>query len=306
MKNINNINFNSLKAGLDKTRSKLVKRISETFSSRAYCDEELLEKIEEILITSDIGFNLTKNIIAKTRLALCKEKDRNEKIFMNLLKKELTEILICHCNDNTFEKIAKYRPYIILIVGVNGVGKTTTIGKLANIYKQSSLEVLICSADTFRAAANEQISIWAQRADVEIIYNKSGTDPSSVVYDTLNVAKRKNIDIVLIDTAGRLHTNSNLMFELKKIQTVMNRVLDYAPNEVFLVLDATNGQNSIQQLIQFNKFIPVTGLIITKLDGTAKGGVIFQICEENNIPIKYIGVGENIEDLQNFNSELFS
>ncbi len=193
----------------------------------------------------------------------------------------------------------------MLIVGVNGAGKTTTIGKLAYNFKSAGLKVVIGAADTFRAAANEQLEVWAERAGVDIVQRKSGSDPSSVAFDTLNVAKTSGADIVLIDTAGRLHTKSNLMEELKKIRKVLSKVLDYAPNEVLLVIDGNTGQNALVQAREFSKYTELSGLVVTKLDGTAKGGVIFQLCSDQNIPVRFIGVGEKIDDLQNFDPDSF-
>ena len=203
------------------------------------------------------------------------------------------------------DEIAANKPYVILIVGVNGAGKTTTIGKLARNFKQSGFKVIIGSADTFRAAANEQLEVWAKRAGVDIVQRDPGSDPSSVVFDTLNVAKSKNADVVLIDTAGRLHTKNNLMNELLKIRKVITQVVNTAPNEVFLVVDGNTGQNAIIQAHEFSKVTELSGLIVTKLDGTAKGGVIFQICSELKIPVKFIGVGEQIDDLQTFEPHTF-
>ena len=207
-----------------------------------------------------------------------------------------------HSNGNDIEK---YKPYVILIVGVNGAGKTTTIGKLAHNFKKSGLRVIVGAADTFRAAANEQLDIWAERAGVEIVQKGKGADPSSVAFDTIQRAVKEKYDVVLIDTAGRLHNKANLMEELNKIRRVAGKVVDYAPNETLLVLDGTTGQNALIQAEEFSKVTNISGLIITKLDGTAKGGVVFQICAKQKIPVKYIGVGETIDDLQTFDPGLF-
>ncbi|MCX6150198.1 MAG: signal recognition particle-docking protein FtsY [Ignavibacteriales bacterium] len=300
-----NLNFEKLKEGLSRTREKLVNRITETITGKAKLDEELLDEIEEILLTSDVGYDTTLKIIDNTRTKLKTESDRSKTKIISIIKNEMIGILENNSKYSIDFELEKYKPYIILVVGVNGVGKTTTVGKLAYNFKQSGLNVLIASADTFRAAANEQLEIWANRANVEIIQKASGADPSSVAYEALELAKKKNIDVVIIDTAGRLHTKHNLMEELKKIKKVMKKIFDYAPNETFLVLDGTTGQNSLLQSKYFNEATEISGLILTKLDGTAKGGVIFQICSIQKIPVKYIGVGETINDLQNFDPKSF-
>lgn len=305
MKLFKNVNFEKLKSGLNKTRDKIVNRINETLSGKAKIDEETLEELEEILITSDIGYETAMNLIEKTRVALREQKE-SERNVLDTIQSELANILDSYTPDSTeFEKIDNFKPFVILVVGVNGTGKTTTVGELAYIYKQAGLDVVIGSADTFRAAANEQLDIWADRAGVELVQREAGADPASVAYDTLNTAKRQNADVVLIDTAGRLHTKNNLMSELQKIKKVISKVIDYAPNEVFLVVDGNTGQNALIQAQEFAKFTDITGIIVTKLDGTAKGGVIFQICSEQDIPIRYIGVGEGIDDLQTFDSQKF-
>jgi fused signal recognition particle receptor len=306
MKLFKNLNFDKLKGGLSKTREKIFTSISETISGKAKLDEEILDDLEEILITSDIGMDTSEKIIEATREFLKGEKDRTEENVINVIKNELVYTLEEN-NDGVseFSRLDNYKPYVILIVGINGAGKTTTIGKLAHNYKKVGLEVVIGSADTFRAAANEQLEIWANRAGVEVVQREHGADPSSVAFETLTAAKQKNADIVIIDTAGRLHTKNNLMEELKKIKKVLAKVLDYAPNDTFLVIDGNTGQNGLIQAREFSKFTELTGLIVTKLDGTAKGGIIFQITAEQNVPVKYIGVGEGIEDLQTFDSKEF-
>ncbi|MGE5350883.1 MAG: signal recognition particle-docking protein FtsY [Acidobacteriota bacterium] len=300
-----NINFDKLKDGLSKTRDKIVTKINETITGKAKLDDELLDEIEEILITSDIGYDVAVKIIENTRVRLKAEKDRSKLNVIDAIKEELEKLLNSYDTNSEFNRMDKYKPYVILVIGVNGAGKTTTIGKLAHNYRKAGLNVIIGSADTFRAAANEQLEIWAKRAGVEIIQSTSGSDPSAVAFDTMNIAKRKNADVVLIDTAGRLHTKSNLMEELKKIKKVMSKVVDYAPNETFLVLDGNTGQNALIQAEKFREVTDITGLIITKLDGTAKGGVVFQICSQQKVPVKYIGVGEGIDDLQTFDAESF-
>jgi fused signal recognition particle receptor len=301
----NNFNFSKLKDGLTKTRDKIVNTISETISGKAVIDDKTLDDIEQILITADIGYDTAVRIIENTRKNLKSEKDRSELNIIGLVKKELISVFDFQNFDGEEEKINKFKPYLILIVGINGVGKTTTIGKLAYNYKRAGLKVIVGAADTFRAAANEQLEIWAKRAGVEIMQNKQGTDPSSVAYDTVQKAIIDKYDIVLIDTAGRLHNKSHLMEELGKIKRVIGKVLPDAPNDTFLVLDGNTGQNAIVQAEEFSKVTDVTGLIITKLDGTAKGGVIFQICSKQKLPIKYIGIGEGIDDLQTFIPEQF-
>ena len=301
-----NLNLGKLKNGLTKTREKIFNSISETISGKAIIDEEVLDELEEVLITSDIGMDTAERVIEAARKSLKSEKERSEEKIISIIKNELVKSLDEHNKyKSEFEQIEKFKPFVILIVGVNGAGKTTTIGKLARNYKSAGLRVVIGSADTFRAAANEQLEIWAKRAGVEVIQREHGSDPSAVAYDTLISAKQSNADIVIIDTAGRLHTKTNLMDELKKIKRVLTKVLDYAPNEIFLVIDGNTGQNGLVQAKEFSKATDLTGLIITKLDGTAKGGIVFQITSEQKIPVKYIGVGEGIEDLQTFDSKEF-
>ncbi len=305
MKLNKNFNFEKLRTGLKKTRNKIFDQISETISGKAKIDESTLDEIEEILITSDIGYDISERIIEQARKNLKEEKNRDKSTIINIIQNELEKVLSEYKTDSELEKFNIFKPYVILIVGVNGAGKTTTIAKLAYNYKKAGLKVIIGSADTFRAAANEQLEIWAKRVDVEIVQSDSGTDPSSVAYDTLKIAKKNNADVVLIDTAGRLHTKRNLMEELKKIKRVLSKVIDYAPNDIFLVVDGTTGQNALTQANEFSKYTDLTGLIITKLDGTAKGGMVFQICSELDIPLKYIGIGEKIDDLQFFDPQSF-
>ena len=301
-----NINFSKLKNGLSKTRSKIVNTISETVTRKAVLDDKTLDEIEEILITSDIGFETTEKIIESSRERLHKEKDRSKINILESVKKELIEVLKTEKKTGmNGEEISKHKPYVILVVGINGAGKTTTIGKLAYNFKKAGLKVIVAAADTFRAAANEQLDIWAERAGVEILHKGNGADPSSVAFDTIKKAVKEKFDIVLIDTAGRLHNKAHLMEELNKIKRVSGKIIEYAPNETLLVLDGTTGQNALVQAEQFSKVTDISGLVITKLDGTAKGGVVFQICSKQQIPVKYIGVGEGIDDLQTFDPELF-
>jgi len=299
----NNFNLNKLKEGLSKTREKIFNSISETVTGKAVIDELTLEKIEEILLSSDIGFDTTEKIIESVKRNLKSEKDRSGENILEIVKQELTEVL--SVSNSNGKELSSSKPYVILIVGVNGVGKTTTIGKLANNYKKIGKKVIVGAADTFRAAANEQLEIWAKRADVDIIQSLKGTDPSSVVFETVKRSIDESYDIVLIDTAGRLHNKTNLMNELDKIRRVIKKLLPDAPHETLLIVDANTGQNAILQADEFSKVTNISGLVITKLDGTAKGGVVFQIVAKQNVPVKFIGVGENIDDLQEFNSTAF-
>uniref|UniRef100_A0A832CZU8 Signal recognition particle receptor FtsY n=1 Tax=Ignavibacterium album TaxID=591197 RepID=A0A832CZU8_9BACT len=297
-----NFSLDKIKNGLTKTRNKIVQSISETLTGKAQIDDNTLDAIEEILITSDVGVETAELIIENVRKSLKSEKDRSVQNVLNLIKKELADILPYN-NLNGIDNLKK--PYIILVVGVNGVGKTTTIGKLAFNYKNLGYKVIVGAADTFRAAANEQLEIWARRAGVEIISSQKGNDPSSIAFETVKKAVQENYDIVLIDTAGRLHNKTNLMNELSKIKKVIQKFSESAPHETLLVLDGTTGQNAVVQATEFSKVIDLSGLVITKLDGTAKGGVVFQISKKLNIPIRFIGVGEGIEDLQEFDRDSF-
>ena len=298
-----NINFNKLKSGLSKTRNKIVNSINETITGKAVIDDSTIDEIEEILITSDIGYDTTEKIIEKVREFLKREKDRSKINIVKTVKDELVSVVSNGKEDEKNSKDAEIiieKPYVILIVGVNGVGKTTTIGKLAYNFKASGAKVLVGAADTFRAAAGEQLDIWAERANVDIVQKESGTDPSSVAFETVTKAIKENYDVVLIDTAGRLHNKVNLMNELGKLKRAIGKVLPDAPHDTFLILDGTVGQNALIQADEFSKVTNISGLIITKLDGTAKGGVVFQICNKQQIPVKFIGVGESIDDLQTF------
>lgn len=297
-----------VKTGLSKTRGNFLPRLKSAIGLNRKIDQSLLNQIEEILITSDIGVKATSQIIQSLKEYSKKvELATNEEIF-EVIKNGILEILeksSQKLNSNPFEISDNSKPHTILVVGVNGVGKTTTIGKLAYNYRKLQKSVLIGAADTFRAAANEQLEIWAHRAGVSVIQQKPGADPASVAYDTLNSAIAKGIDVVIIDTAGRLHNKIHLMSELEKIIRVLKKLKQNVPNEVLLVLDATTGQNAIQQAKEFMKVAPVTGMVLTKLDGTAKGGVIVPIAMEFKISVKYIGVGEKIDDLQPFNPVFF-
>lgn len=304
----NNINFNKLKSGLSKTRDKIVNSINEKITGKAVIDENTIDEIEEILITSDIGYDTAEKIIENVRVALKTEKDRTQFSIIETVKKELVSVVNNGSNDGTNIEIDVTeisKPYVILIVGVNGVGKTTTIGKLAHNFRSGGAKVLVGAVDTFRAAAGEQLDIWAERAGADIVKKDTGSDPSSVAFETVKKAVKENYDVVLIDTAGRLHNKVNLMNELGKIKRAISKVLPNAPHDTFLILDGTVGQNALIQADEFSKVTNISGLVVTKLDGTAKGGVVFQICNKQSIPVKFIGVGESIEDLQTFNPKIF-
>ena len=300
-----NLNFDKLKNGLTKTRTKIVSSINETISGKAVLDDKTLDEIEEILISSDIGFETSERIIENSRVALKSERDRSQLNIIETVKKELVNSISRFSKSTNDNNIENTKPYVILIIGVNGAGKTTTVGKLAHNFKKADKKVIVGAADTFRAAANEQLDVWAKRAGVEIIQKSQGSDPSAVAFDTVTKAVKENYDIVLIDTAGRLHNKANLMEELGKIKRVIKKVIPTAPHETLLVLDGTTGQNALVQAQEFSKVTDISGLAVTKLDGSAKGGVIFQICSRNKIPVKYIGIGESIEDLQDFDPGLF-
>lgn len=305
---LDKIGLKKIKDGLTKTRNNLLDKITNLFISTKVIDDNFFSELEEILITADVGVNMTMEIISRLKERLKSERINDVSEVNLILKDELEKILKSIDNQTSHDPFyipSDKKPFVIMIVGVNGVGKTTTIGKLAYNYKIRGKKVLIGAADTFRAAANEQLEIWAKRAGVDIIQQQKGSDPGAVAFDTLKSAIARNIDVVLIDTAGRLHTKSNLMEELKKVKRVMQKAIPDAPHEIWLVLDATTGQNAIQQARQFTQSIGVTGLIITKLDGTAKGGVLFAIVNELKIPVKFIGVGEDIDDLQPFDPSAF-
>jgi fused signal recognition particle receptor len=292
---LNSIGVNKLKEKLSKTRKILFDKISETITGKAVIDEEVLQKIEEILISSDIGYEITERIISSARSKLINKRNKNYETIRQGIKNELIEIV----NQRQFDKNVfsnNSSTNILLFFGVNGTGKTTTIGKLAYQLNQKMNSVLIVAADTYRAAANDQLEMWAKKANVEI-KKSSYNDPSAVVFDAIKNSTRNKIDYILIDTAGRLHNQKNLMEELKKLSIVVEKVSNGAQIEKYLVLDANAGQNSLAQAIEFSKFIDLTGLVINKLDGTAKGGIIFNIIDKLKVPIKYIGIGEDIEDL---------
>jgi len=294
--------FQRLKEGLFKTRQGLVSKIDQLIAGKKKVDEDLLAELEEILITSDIGVRTTQELLE----VVAAKVQRKELEEPDLLKRSLQESIF-HILSQQEKPIdlSLGRPFVIMVIGVNGTGKTTTIGKMAQKFKAQGKNVLLVAADTFRAAAIEQLEIWGQRVGCEVIKQKSGSDPSAVVFDALKAAKARGIDILLVDTAGRLHTKINLMEELKKVKRVMGRELPGAPHEILLILDATTGQNAIAQAKMFNQELGVTGIALTKLDGTAKGGIIIAISDELKIPLRYIGIGEKMDDLRDFNAQDF-
>ena len=293
--------FHRLKERLTKTRETFVGRVDQLVLGKKEIDEDLLDDLEEILITSDLGVDTTQALIALVQQKVKRRELDNPERLRETLQEEILRFLeVPAPPDNKTSK-----PLIILVIGVNGVGKTTTIGKLAHQYRMAGKKVLLVAGDTFRAAAGEQLEIWAKRSQAEIIRQKEGSDPSAVVFDALKAARARGIDIVLIDTAGRLHTRVNLMEELKKIHRTIQKEFPDGPHQTLLVLDATMGQNVISQARIFNEALAVTGLILTKLDGTAKGGIVVGICQELNIPISQIGIGEKVDDLQPFNPREF-
>lgn len=293
--------FDKLKIGLGKTKSSLSDKMNNIFSNFRKVDEDLLEELEEILIMSDIGVETSTKIINNLRNRVKKEKLSDENDVKQALKEEIKNILDEQENGLDLSK----KPTVILVVGVNGVGKTTSIGKIANRIKKEGKEVIIAAADTFRAAAVEQVEIWAKRSNSKIVKRDEGTDPASVVFEAIQELKKENGDVLICDTAGRLHNKKYLMDELIKIKKVIDKELPDAKKEVLLVLDATTGQNAISQVKAFKETVDITGLVLTKLDGTAKGGVVIGIVQENKIPVKFIGVGEQIDDMEIFNSEDF-
>ncbi|MCF7805789.1 MAG: signal recognition particle-docking protein FtsY [Candidatus Marinimicrobia bacterium] len=296
--------FQKLKSGLKKTHESVVGKISDVFSGRTSLDDDLLDDLEEILIEADLGVDATMRLLDDLR-DRAKELDE---IDMEALEHVLQdEIKLLLPNGKMAEETAiRQKPHVIMVVGVNGSGKTTTIGKLAHRLKNEGKSVLIGAADTFRAAAMEQLEDWAGQAQVDIIANKQAKDPASVAFDAAAAANSREVDVLIVDTAGRLHTQGNLMEELQKIHRVLGKQIQDAPHEVLLVLDATTGQNAIMQARQFNKAVETTGIALTKLDGTAKGGVVVAINRELDIPVKYIGIGEGIDDLQPFDPEQFA
>ena len=296
-----------LEKGVEKSREGLLNKISKSIAGKDKIDEATLDDLEDALITSDVGVKTTIEIIQRLEERVARDKFITQTELQQILQEETTALLKENRPDQPAEFDAEftYKPHVVLIVGVNGVGKTTTIGKLAHLYKKAGKDVLLGAADTFRAAAVDQLVIWSERAGVPIIQQGQNADPASVAYDTVASAKSKGADVVLIDTAGRLHNKKSLMEELAKIKRVMGKVVDDAPHEILLVLDASTGQNAMQQAKAFTEVVDITGLVLTKLDGTAKGGIVLAVSTELSVPVKYIGVGEQLEDLQVFEREAF-
>jgi fused signal recognition particle receptor len=303
----NKQNKNDLDRGLEKTREGVVKKLSRAIMGKSTIDDEVLDNLEEALISSDVGVNTTLRIIERVQGRVNREKYMNAQELNLILREEISNLL----EENKFNQISDFasalpeKPYVIMVVGVNGVGKTTTIGKLAWQYKKAGKKVLLGAADTFRAAAIDQLSIWAERVGVPVVKQQMGSDPASVAFDTISSAKAGNADVVIIDTAGRLHNKANLMNELSKIKRVVQKVDPSAPHEVLLVLDGSTGQNAFEQAKQFTEATQVNALAITKLDGTAKGGVVIGISDQFKVPVRYIGIGERLEDLQIFDKTAF-
>ena len=297
-----------LDQGLSKTKQSVFSKIARAIAGKSQIDDEVLDNLEEVLVTSDVGVETTLKIIDRVQKRAARDKFMNTNELNNLLKDEIAQLLMENNTEDggTFDiPTTPGNPYVVMVVGVNGVGKTTTIGKLAHQYKKAGKKVYLGAADTFRAAAVEQLVEWGHRADVPVIKQGMGSDPASVAFDTLSSAVANNADVVIVDTAGRLHNKVGLMNELTKIKNVMKKVVPTAPNDVMLVLDGSTGQNAFEQAKQFTKATEVTSLAITKLDGTAKGGVVIGISDQFKIPVKYIGLGEGIDHLQIFNREEF-
>lgn len=293
--------FNKLKTGLTKTRDGLTDKINEVLKIAISIDEELYEELEEILITSDIGMDTTVDIIERLRNKIRKEKINDPQEVKPALKEVIRDILLEGSYDDNDED-----KKVMLIIGVNGVGKTTSIGKIAAKNRTEGKKVLLAAADTFRAAAIDQLEVWSKRAEVDLVKHQEGSDPAAVVFDAIEATKARNVDLLICDTAGRLHNKKNLMNELEKINRIIDRELSDYKKETLLVLDATTGQNAVIQAKQFMEACPIDGIILTKLDGTAKGGVVISIKQSLNIPVRYIGIGEGIDDLQKFNAESFA
>ena len=294
--------FQRLKEGLFKTREDLASQIDQLVAGKKKIDEGLLAELEEILITSDIGVKTTQDLLDMLTAKVQRKELEDADLLRKILQEQIFQIL--RQQEKPLNPEAA-RPFIIMVIGVNGTGKTTTIGKMAQQFKAQGKSVLLVAADTFRAAAIEQLEIWGQRVNCEVIKQKSGSDPSAVVFDALKAAKSRGSDVMIVDTAGRLHTKINLMEELKKVKRIVDREAPGAPHEILLVLDATTGQNAIAQAKMFNQALGVTGIVLTKLDGTAKGGILIAISDELKIPLRYIGIGEKVDDLREFNARDF-
>ncbi|WP_297964845.1 signal recognition particle-docking protein FtsY [uncultured Anaerovibrio sp.] len=295
--------FDKLKKGLTKTRETITEKIEKLVIGYADIDDDLLDELEEILIMADVGVNTTDNLMAAVRKGIKKKEINSPEDLKPFLAKKISELLT---KDSDTTKIAQSGPTVILVIGVNGVGKTTTIGKLSNYYREQGKTVMLAAADTFRAAAIDQLEIWGERTNAKVIRHEENSDPAAVAFDAVKAAVARNVDILLIDTAGRLQTKSNLMEELKKINRVIQREIPEAPHETLLVLDATTGQNAISQAKLFTEAAPISGVVLTKLDGTAKGGVVIGIKAELSMPVKWIGVGEGVDDLRPFVAEDFA
>ena len=297
----------TLDKGLEKTKESVFDKLTRAVAGKSKVDDEVLDNLEEVLITSDVGVGTTLKIIERIESRVARDKYVSTSELNGMLREEIASLLEENnaADNDDWELPCAHKPYVILVVGVNGVGKTTTIGKLAYQFKKAGQKVYLGAADTFRAAAVEQISVWGERVGVPVIKQQMGADPASVAFDTLQSAKANGADVVLIDTAGRLHNKVGLMNELKKIKDVMKKVLPEAPDEVMLVLDGSTGQNAFEQAKQFSAVTNITSLAITKLDGTAKGGVVIGISDQLKVPVKYIGLGEQMEDLQLFNRKEF-
>ena len=295
--------FDKLKKGLEKTRKSFTEKIEQVIVGYASIEDELLDDLEEALISADVGVKTSMALMEDVRRGIKKKEINSPADLRPFLERRISELLTAGSDES---RMAESGPTVLLVIGVNGVGKTTTIGKLGNYYKQQGKSVILAAADTFRAAAIDQLEIWGQRIDAQVIKHEEGSDPASVAFDAVNAAKARNADVLIIDTAGRLHTKSNLMEELKKINRVIQREIPAAPHETLLVLDATTGQNAINQADLFSKAAPISGVVLTKLDGTAKGGVVVGIKAELKMPVKWIGVGEGVDDLRPFNAEDFA
>ncbi len=297
--------YHKLKTGLTKTRSNLVDGISRAMSGKKHLDDSIFDTIEEKLIESDLGVDTTFEMMEVLRRRLKKSEKQDFEAILSILKEELIGRLSRELSVQANNGTVSTKPWIILVTGVNGVGKTTSIGKIARMYTQAGKKVIIGAADTFRAAASQQLEIWAERAGAEIVRNQHGADAASIAFDTVVAAENRDADVAIIDTAGRLHNRSNLMEELRKIHRVIGKKIENAPHESLLVLDATIGQNGLQQAEQFHQVVGLTGIILTKLDGTAKGGIVLPIQEQLNLPVKYVGVGEQLDDLQPFEAAAY-
>ncbi len=297
----------TLEKGLEKSREGLLQKLGKALVGKDKVDDAVLDELEEILISSDVGVKTTVEIIDRIEARVSRDRYMNQEELNRILKEEIVALLRENRPDRPAEFTADFphKPHVVLVVGVNGVGKTTTIGKLAHLYSRAGKQVILGAADTFRAAAVDQLKIWSERAGVPIIQQGQNADPAAVAFDTVSAAVARGADVVLVDTAGRLHNKKSLMDELAKIRRVMGRVVEESPHEVLLVLDASTGQNALQQARAFSEVVDVTGLVLTKLDGTARGGIVIGISNELNVPVKYIGVGEQIEDLQVFDREEF-